>query len=82
MLILTALITLSLFTPLKRETEKALKTASRSVATDYFHFSRSVTKNDKLTTFKQCRFLNAPSLLTFNSAGVLKKEKAVTHLSM
>jgi hypothetical protein len=36
-------------TPLKRETEKALKTASRSVATDYFLFIHYVTKNDKLT---------------------------------
>jgi len=37
----------SAVSPEKNETKKSLETASRSVATDYFHSTPSFTKNDK-----------------------------------
>ena len=76
------LITPSLFTPLKRETEKALKTASRSLASDYLLFIHFMTKNDKLPMVKQCHFINVTPFSAFNVADVLKREQAVTHLLM
>jgi len=40
-----SLATLSLFSPQKRETEKALKTAAGSVATDFHPSVHSIPKN-------------------------------------
>ena len=74
--------TLILFFSAKKVCKKALKTASRSVATDYFHSVHSIAKNDKLPMVKQCHFLNATPFSTFNAADVLKREQEVTHLLM
>jgi hypothetical protein len=45
--------------PQKNKTKKAPETASGSTAVDYHPYTRSLVKNDKLPTVKQCRFLNA-----------------------
>ena len=50
-------------------------TASSPTAIGYFHSIPSVTKNDKLPTVKQCRFLNIPSLIALNSVDAMKKSK-------
>jgi len=53
-----------------------------SMAIDYFPFSRSFTKNDKLATLRQSDFLNGSPLLTVSSADASKKSQVVTHLLM
>ena len=69
-----ALLTaLSLFTPLKRETEKAPLAVSSPIAIGCFHFVRSVAKNVKLAMLKQSHFLNATPLSTFNSANARER---------
>ncbi len=59
--------TLSFFTRKKRN-QKALVTASRSVATDYFPSTRSLAKNDKTPYGQTMPFFNAHSLLAVNAA--------------
>ena len=50
------LITPILFFTAKKVSKKALGAASRSIATDYLLYVKPMTKNCRLTTFKQVQF--------------------------